>query len=62
MSDENKRIVRAALGEIEFRRLCEGEIVTLWVADGTMEGMQVEIILSDIGFDRMMLAVLGAEP
>jgi hypothetical protein len=48
--------IRFALDEKQFRQLVKGQVLRLTALDGTL----VEIILSDIGFDRMTFAVLAA--
>lgn len=47
---------RVALNERDFRRLVAGEEVE----QRTPSGEVVRIILSDIGYSRMMLAVMSA--
>jgi hypothetical protein len=49
--------IRFALDEKQFRQLVKGQVLRLTAHDGT----EIEIILSDIGFDRMVLAVLDGE-
>lgn len=46
---------RVTLSEDDFSALVRGEVVTTNTIDG-----KVEIILQDIGFDRMALAIRNA--
>ncbi|HEY1430792.1 MAG TPA: hypothetical protein VGF39_04070 [Stellaceae bacterium] len=53
---DHGQVVRVALGAEDFDRLIAGEMAR--VRGITPDGViQVEIILSDIGFDRMQAAV-----
>jgi hypothetical protein len=56
------KIVRVRLDEKEFRQLVAGKVVRLESAKGEI----VEMILADIGWDRMEFAltdaVMGKEP
>lgn len=49
-------VIRAVIDEAAFRDLVAGRVATLRTADGG----RVEIILSDIGWSRMLLAIDAA--
>jgi hypothetical protein len=51
------RMIRIAFQEKDLRDLLTGRVVTSTIGD-----TQIDIALSDIGFDRIMLAALDAEP
>jgi len=57
MSTEQTQTIRLRLDDDEFKKLVSGEVVTIHTAP---RGQRVEIILADIGFDRMVSAIQEA--
>jgi hypothetical protein len=51
--------IRVALNEADFRDLVAGRVVTI-SGGRVVRGYIVEIILSDIGWDRMEVAITDA--
>ena len=51
------RPIRVRLDEVDFRRLCAGQVVELH----SIRGLVVQLILSDSGWDRMRAAIDDAQ-